>query len=898
MLFRSPDGKMTIFQFEGWTKNQQANLISMKHTPEGEMAFIKSETTKAKYVTYPADVYKNGIGVSSILDESTNSKSPEKTFNADNIELHEEDTYNSGGMARREVATDYYKFTHELSKDELMQTLRIHNEEQVSKLRQDAIYETYLKEKAESDRYTKKYNAETVKVLTDNQLQELYSGKKTVDGKDGFGWRDKIAYASVIRPIITEIANRVGAEQVKHFNNPGYKGKDMGFFESYFVANNVPSSQPEIQGMIRKMETEYRSFQREKTLHVGKINKATENLYQEKFGYNPSSRSPVQFVKSLYQSVFKNPVDIYDKLYGALVELQEITDNNGNKVTVMKYKTPEVIEAEYKAGTVSPAQYEFYKTTKGITDYLKPFNLGDEKAREDYIPHTAPAWLEIKGRRGLLGLAVHAKTFDERIYDVTMSYTDPLTGKVENDVPYSHIENVYNMLSKSKNNVSQAKEFLLLKRKALGLVKKGINENGTTIRLSNVEAGSSIGDTFMNRFTSSRSIAASDMPSMDLNKAFVDYTHSALFNNGNENFAGMNKMLPLVDGILALADSRGDVNSKKYVQKVWKDFFLSGRKQETKGPASTTLGALGISTDSVIDFLTKSSLVYWLGYNGLLLGGGVYAVGNVLIGKYSNIKNSGGPTWATGEKRFWGGVSKFDIKDPLKGVREANKILHEAGFMDINVYDNVGMNQKNGIEKTLMSIALAPMTWSERWIQGVDFLGRLTPEEWETLKNGQRLPDERMNVLEEEVKRIHGKGYQATDQRMIQMYSWGRNWLQFARYIPTMFHDQFGKDDIDLHGNRHMGTYTALYKTIQKGVTGEWTPASFIKYRNSLDEYEKRRLTQGLIGFGMLSVMWGAGAMGHSAGRSGFFADANPILNPDKMQSKMIPRSKIGRAHV
>ena len=890
--YKGADGKMTIFQFEGWNRNQQADLISIKRTPENEMAFIKEEIQKSKYATYPADIYKNGVGVSSILDESTNSKNPEKVFNANNIEL-EEDTYN-GGMSRREVASDYYKFTHELSKDELMHTLGIRNEEEVSKLRQDAIYETYKKERLKSEAYAKKYNAETVKKLTDEQLTNLYSGKKSVDGEDGFGWRDKIAYANVIRPIIMEIANRAGVEQVKHFNNPGYKGEDMGFFQSYFVANNVPSSQPEIQAMIRKMETEYRVFQREKTKYVGKINSVTEALYHEKFGYNPNSRNPLQFLKSLKNQLFKNPVDIYDTLYGALVEHQEVTDSSGRKIMNMKYKSPEVIESEYKAGTVSKAQYDFYKTTKEISDYLKPFNLSEgQPSREDYIPHTAPAWLEIKARRGLLGLAVNAKTFDERVYDITMDFKDPITGKLEQDVPFSHIENIYNMLSKSKNNLDQAKDFLLLKRKALGLAKKGINENGTSMRLSNVEAGSSIGDTFMNRFASSRSISATDMPSMDLNKAFTDYTHSALFNNGNEVFTGMNKMLPLVDGILALTDSRGDVNSKKYVQKVWKDFFLSGKKQETKGLSSKTLGALGISTDSVIDFLTKSSLIYWLGYNGLLLGGGLYAVSNVLIGKYSNIKSAGGATWATGEKRFWGGVNKFDITNPLKGVREANAILHHAGFMDINVYDNVSINHKNNIEKTLMSIALMPMTWSEHWIQGVDFLGRLTPEEWDVLKNGGRLPDERMNFLEEQVKKSHGKGYQATDQRMIQMYSWGRNWMQFARYIPTMYHDQFGKEDIDLHGNKHMGTYTALYKTIQKGVTGEWTPKTFMEYRNSLDAYEKKRLNQGLIGFGMLSVMWGAGVVGHRAANNGFFANANPILNPHIMKSKFMPRSML-----
>ncbi len=882
VIFRYKDnaGKMNVFQFDGWNTKQKADVIAMRDKAN-VIPFIREEIKNSRYVTYPASVYKNSIGVVSIPDASTGD-----IAKYDISDMAADDDSVVSGMSRREIASDYYNYTHTLSKDELMNTLGIHNSEQVSALRQDDIYAKYVENKKAADALSDKINTETVKKFSDEKLTDLYSGK------NGLGHKDKIAYANVIRPVIMEIAARAGVEQQRHFNSPGYQGKDMGFFESYLVANNIPANQPEIQAMVRKMETEYRVFKREKAKYVSQINTVTEALYKEQFGYNPNSKTPMNFLKNVYSNLFGNQKDMYMKLYGPLIDFQEVTDSYGRKIMNMKYKSENEIQDGLLDKSISPAQYEFYKVTHGITEYLKPFALNGAESREDYIPHTAPAWLEIKARRGMLGLAVNSKTADERIYDVTMEFNNPITGKKELDVPFSHIENVYNTLSKGPNSIKEATVFADLKRKAIRLANRGINENGTPIRISNVEAGSAIGDVFMSRFSSSRSIAATDLPSLDLNKAFSDYTHSVLFNNGNENFAGMNKMLPLVDGILATADARGDENAKAYVDKVWKQYFLSGKKQDSGLPNSSSLAAVGITTDKVIDFLTKASLVYWLGWKGLVLTHGVYAVGNVLIGKYSNIK-SGRSNWVRGESRFWGGINGFNLADPFKGVREANAILKTAGFSDINVYDNVNMQEKNSIEKSLMSIALFPMTWSERWIQGVDFLGRLTPQEWETLKEGKHLPDARMDELENDVKNNHGKGYSQTDQRMIQMYSWGRNFLQFSRYIPTLFYDQFAKEDINIYGKKHMGTYTAVGKTIQKGIRGDWTPGKFFEYRRGLDEYERKRLDQGLMGFGMIATMWGLDFVGHKAGESGFFADANPLLNADKMQSKLVPRSAL-----
>lgn len=894
-----------VFHFGGISKEQAEMMGGFKE--EVIKSYLGTKLSNNKegitfYATYPANMYSNGIGVVAIPDSTTgNPRLIDDGTGGMNIEeiFNSATDMDTSGRAKKEFAKDYYRYTEKLSKEEFIQAMDIKTEN-LSDTKIDNVYKRYEADKKKADAISKTVNSETVKTMSDEKLIELYSGKRLSDGEPGYGHRDKFAYANVIRPIILEIAKRAGVEQAQLAKTNsdkeiGYGNEDLGFFQSYLMANNIPSNQPEIQALVRKMEVEFKKLQTEKAKLTADIQTATEELYKEKFGFNPGINKvfKVDFWKNIWNQIYTNKEDMYKNLYGSLIVIEKVMGDNGRQIDNMKYKTPEQIEADFKSGIVSPAQYKFYKATTEMTKKMKPFVLGEEDGgRVDYIPHSAPTMLEIKARRGLLGMAVNSKNINERVGDVLMTFTNPISGKAEENVPFSHIQNVYNTLSATnkKEGIARTKEFLALKRKAIILAREMKNQDGSTLKISEVEAGSAIGDVFLDRFSNSRSIAATDLPTLDLNKAFMDYAHSTLFNHGNENFQGMNKMLPLVDGIIALSDSRNDLNAKNYVEKVWKEYFLSGKKQTTF-KNSATLEAVGITSDKAVDLITKTSLVYWLGYQGLLVGGGVYAVGNLLTGKYMNIKNNGGVAWALGEKRFWGGVGGFNPLNPFKGVKEANAILKNVGFMDINVYDEVSISEKSSLEKSFMNMALFPMIYSEKWIQGVDFLGRLTEEEWNTLKDGGKLSDERMTSLENEVKTNHGKGYQATDQRMIQMYSWGRNLLQFSRYIPTLFYDQFATKDVNIYGKKHIGSYRAVGDVIQKVVRGEVKPTEFFEYRKNLDAYDRKRLDQGLIGFGMLSLMWGLNISGDEHGHNKYFADSNPLLDLDKMESKLTPPS-------
>ena len=759
----------------------------------------------------------------------------------------------------------------------------INNFKNVSPSLLQSSYFDYKKQYDEAKKILKDLTPDKIETMSNEDLYKLFNE---------YGNKNKWAYSQLTSPIGREIALRAATEQldITKYNGEFKDGgvDDISKIKSYFMSNNVPQNHPHVQAMVRKIEFEYKNYLKERSKLIGKINNATNELYKEQFNFNPHGNL-IDKVKLLFKTFFSNKENFYKKLYGPLIEFQEITKIDGTIEKNMKYKSEEQIEFERKAGNISDAQYNFYKVTKEIVANQKKFTLEDgQLGRTDYIPHTSPSLVEAFSRRGLLGLLVNSKNIDERLSDVKIYFTNPITGKKELS-PFSNVENVYNTLSKTNDKNKLSLEFYKLKKKAFDLLRKGINEDGTEFKVSSLEVNSAIGDVFMERFASSRSSKAADFPSLDLNKAFTDYVHGSLFTHGNENFQGFKKMLPLVDGVLGFSKLLGNNNMADYVNKVWRQYFLAGSKQKTfKTPS--ILAATGVSTDKVIDYLTKGSLFYWLGWKGLVLGTGTYAIGNVLVGKYNNVVAKGGKKWIKGEKRFWFGTSgKIDITDPLKGIRESQEILKRTGFMDINIYDEVGV-EKNGVG-LIAGFALSPMTFSEKWIQGVQFLGSLTNEEWDVLKNGGELDNETQAKIEETIKQYHGKGYTPTDQRMIQMYSWGRSIMQFNRWIPSVLNNLFAGKDVNIYGQKTVGAYTQVAEVIKESFAGKMNPKEFASYYKNLDTVEKERFKQGLSYFGLATLIGGMGVFGNNSIAQRMFSDTHIFLDIDRMEGKLTPRS-------
>ena len=786
---------------------------------------------------------------------------------------------------------DWYNYDERLDKAGFEKVMEF--EPFVDNKTRGELYQSYLTDRRNAESLYKTINEESVKEMTEETLFGHF--------KD-LGSKNKFAYSNVMKPIVMEIANRISQDQTQNYTSVLSDGKDISMMQKWFMSNNIPSNHPMVQGLVRNIENEYKNFGREKSEYQSRLQNVTNNLYKEQLGYLVSGGSLVDKVKALWDYLFTNKEELYSKLYGPIITYDTVTkkDKLGNnyQMKVMKYKTSEEIESGFKDGSISQAQYDFYQETKNIADELGKFGeYGKKGLRADYIPHVAPGQMEAFSRRGLLGLMVSSKTIDERIKDVKLDFTDPVSGKVMKNISFGDIDFMYSLATSQGGNKASVKEYYDLKLKAVKLLKKGINEDGTPIKLSEIDMGTVIGDTFMNRFTNSASQKSNHFQSLDLNKAFGDYIHTSLWTNGNDNFSGMKKLLPALDGVLATLDKNGQSKMSEYVNKVWRQNFLQGTKQRSiKTPAQ--LEALGVTSDKIVDYITRGSLVYWLGYKGMAIGGGLYAIGNILNGKFNNVAHAGGKNWLKGERRFWTGrEGKFNLLDPFKGVKEANQILKKLGFMDINIYDDISVNQKNSLGTFFMNIALWPMSYSEKWIQGVHFLGMLTDDEWNAVLSDSKNPisSERINEIENKVKLSHGKGYQSTDQRMIQMYSWGRAMMQFSRHIPTVIYNNFGKKDIDNYGNVQVGAYRQVYDVIQNVVTGKVSPKEFGAYFKALSPEEQKKFKSGLMGFGILATAGALGTVGmDNKYVNDLASDVNIFFDTDRVGSKLSAPPALG----
>ena len=188
--------------------------------------------------------------------------------------------------------------------------------------------------------------------------------------------------------------------------------------------------------------------------------------------------------------------------------------------------------------------------------------------------------LEAFSSRGLLGLMVNSREPDQAIYAVKMFMPNQDGDKTL--VSFKTIEDNFKSDSRNvhkKNNINSILEYRKAKNKAKSLLKDGKNEDGSKIAYSNVETNTALGFGAINRFANNRSIKATEMPSMDLNKALSDYIHSSLFVNGNSKFKGMEKLQGYIDGVLAYNNEKGNSNLNIHVQKVWKDYFLRNKRQ-------------------------------------------------------------------------------------------------------------------------------------------------------------------------------------------------------------------------------------------------------------------------------------------------------------------------------
>ena len=818
-----------------------------------------NENASLDYLSNATVVYEQGM-------KALREGAGQQTLNLDAREDYWEETFT------REVPLNYAEYRKAME-----------FQPYVSEGIKTQMYDKYIADKKRANLIVSEKAVGEVNPLKNLENQ---STETLLKNYEEYAERDVYAYSVITTPIVKQLTRYLIADQAELFKKNEVTGKEQGSDISKWRAfmmsgSTVPSNHPASQAMARMLEKEYKNFINEKKKYTSRINKVTEALYQEKLGYggkgNLYSLSGLRNLGlRIKDAIFSNRAKVYNQLYGNMVIREEFMNDQGKLVINYKLRPQSEIDSDVASGFMTKAEKDFYDTFRAITTELKPPKV---KELQDYIPHTSMNKLEKLSTRGMLGLLANSRTEEHAMQDVKMIYAGNL-------MTWKHIEDHFKMLSAGdlKNNTRTVLEFRKLKQKAKKLFKSGKNEDGSKILTSAPFVETALGFGAINRFANHRSIKATELPSMDLNKALGDYIHSTLFVNGNSKFRGMEKLGAYIDGVLAWNEENNLPNMNIHIKKVWKDYFLRQKRQTS---------FLGPTTDRVILGLTRLNLFYALGYSANVNTGGLYAIGNVLAGKYHNIKDIGAGAWLKGESRFWGLDKGFG-----KGIGEVNKrrkrmarIMKTMNFLDINVYDEVSMEKGGGLDRVFSDIALSPMIYSEKWIQQVHMLGLLTDRQLELFDEDGNYKDEFQTInpedlvrLEDQVKSSHGRGYQPTDQRAIQMYSWGNMMLQFSRFIPTMVHDRFAKEDVNIYGRETIGTMTAVGKALRFVLNN---PKEFVSYRKSLTKEQRRRLDSGLKGVGMAAVI--AMLATTSGTASSLFWDVNYYWNYPKLTSKLTP---------
>ena len=841
--------------------------VGNKMPGELDLALISDKNVRDPHKTY--DDYVNRENLSPLVEATI-------TFDEAMRNIKEQKLLTMD--AREDFDIDLFTKEEALTLDEFSKAMEF--KDRVSPAVKTDAYNKYLIEKKKANK-----EAESVlKTLDSKPVEELLSMYEK------YGEKNVYAYSNILTPIVKKLASELASDQ-SALTKRAQDGKDISMIKAHMITGStIPSNHPASQGLARMMEVEYKKFINEKKKYISEMNKVSDALYREKLNYGVETGfTSFGKIKNTFKRIGdmlagKGRQDVYERLYGNLVERTEKLSKSGKLIYNFKFRPIAEINKGVSEGWISKAEKDFYDHFRKVTKELQPPNI--KTKQEDYIPHTAMTNMEVFSNRGLLGLMVNSKPEDTAIYDVKL--------KVKNErgetvlANFKTIEDNFKREASydGKNSISKILAYRKLKSKAKKLLKQNKNEDGSKIIYSAVETETALGFGAINRFANERSITAQELPSMDLNKALGDYIHSSLFVTGNDKFQGMRRLQGYIDGVLAHNRADNLPNMNQHVQKVWKDYFLRGQRQTS---------ILGKKADKVVLGLTRMNLFYALGYQANKNTGGMYAIGNVLAGKYHNIKDIGGKAWVRGELLYWGLDKGFEggITGVISRRKRMANIMKSMNFMEINIYDEVNIEKKNGLDAIFADLALAPMIYSEQWIQQVHMIGLLSDkqlnyfdDEGHYKNDWERIHPEELVRLEDQVKSSHGRGYQPTDQRAIQMYSWGNMMLQFSRFIPTMFHDRFAKADVNIYGKDTIGTLTAVKDMVQYVVNN---PKDFVRYRNSLSPEARKKLDSGLKGMAMASIISIVGATTESDTANQLFFDTNYYWAHPNLSNKAVP---------
>tara|TARA_R100000808_G_C2143379_1_gene151167 strand:+ start:1 stop:1197 length:1197 start_codon:yes stop_codon:yes gene_type:complete len=284
-------------------------------------------------------------------------------------------------------------------------------------------------------------------------------------------------------------------------------------------------------------------------------------------------------------------------------------------------------------------------------------------------------------------------------------------------------------------------------------------------------------------------------------------------------------MSVLVDSIIQFNKENGNKNAAEYLTRWWKESFL-----EKKKPKLNT-------AEKILDWLVRLTTLRFLGFNPYV------AIGNILAGKYQELRKRGGKQMILGEKRYFG---DWDY---------SHEILKKHRIVEYSFSDFVHLDNKKGAFGKIERLSFIFMDKSENYIQGAAFLGMLTEQEYKT----GEITQERVRQINHKISTLHGEGYTALDGRMLGTYALGRAALQFKKWFYTLVGDRFQQRDIDRFGEVQVGSYTTAGTYVsglwRQMINGEISMESFKEEYNKLGEDQKKEMGAYIRGIGLAGVV-------------------------------------------
>ena len=623
--------------------------------------------------------------------------------------------------------------------------------------------------------------------------------------------------------IQSEKLRRKGAKVGYKYNIPGEQGvpqEDISNFQKWLGSNDMTSKRPEIQFLINEVQEEYRKYLRAFSKYKNKIEGANRSLVRSKM----RSLTILERVRQGF-----NTDQRYQFIYGNIATLE-----NGN-IRLLS-------EEEINQKELTEEERNYYNAYKEVGNDLL-------NAQDIIVPGMQMGSIESMSRSGLFGL--YNTMVDSSDYNrVRVRGIDQNGDKVYKTF-YEWKYDVYKgrtagITLKSGRKINELEK---LRKLAKDWKSRGMHMDGSPIMLSDAEydalinngarlkrmmGGDVISDIdaeLIQEYERRRGVKAATI-SYDIHTGMLEFVRSSLFMHGEnlqenpKGFSGMNKMSVLTDSIISFNKNLDNKKAVDYLTKWWKEGFLEKKQQES---------IFGKTGDKVIDSFVRLTSLRLLGFN---MGVGV---GNILAGKYQELRKRGGKQFILGEKRYW-----VDGKDKSWDLLKKHRIV-EYSFDEF-----IHLSERKELYGKIERWSYYFMDRSESYIQGAAFLGELTDEEY----NGTvPITDKRVMQINHKISTLHGEGYTALDASMLSMYSYGRALLQFKKWFITTLRDRFKAEDIDRFGNVNIGSYRSssefVVNLFRKYFAGEMTKKNIIDIFNESSKVRQQEIINHLNGIGI-----------------------------------------------